>query len=87
LIREQLAAAQSGDQPATDAARTLLRDRLLVGEIKLVPEGRALHAEFALSGAALLVSAGPKGLGNQEEIGSGGVICAVPSVPQSVRVK
>jgi hypothetical protein len=56
-VGEQFEAARRDDQPATEAARQMLRDKALVGgEVKLIPEkGGALYAHFALSSGALLV--------------------------------
>jgi hypothetical protein len=63
-----------------EAARVALRS--LLGTIPVFQEGRSLAARLTMNPIALLRNPGTVLL-----IGSGGVIWAVPSVPQSVRVK
>ncbi len=71
------------DPRAAGKARALLRKRL--STIRLCPgPDKSLWAEFEIYPAALLQRAGATGVGTS---GSGGVICAVPTLPQRVRFK
>jgi hypothetical protein len=75
LYREQIAADLDGDREKTHRARAVLRTTaLLAGEIKLVPEGEALYAEFALQPPLMLAATGTKSFKNQRlrTDGSGG---------------
>lgn len=58
--------------------------RRLVGTVPVFAEGRKLYGRFGLDHAQLM---GSSNLGFIESCGSGGVVWAVPTVPQSVRVK
>ena len=77
--RRQIALGLDGEPRAALKARSILRE-LFGGRIRLVPEPRGgLTAHWNLHTAALL-----QGLG---AYGSGGVMWAVPGVPQSARIK
>jgi len=81
MYRRQVAEGLDGDPRAALKARVFLRD-WFGGEIRLepLPDG-GLMAHWNENAAALLRSAA---LGT---FGSGGVICAVPNTPRSVRLK
>ncbi|HET7221590.1 MAG TPA: hypothetical protein VFI81_00130 [Rhodanobacteraceae bacterium] len=75
LQREQIEAGLDGDREEAERAREVLRNAVLLGgEIKLVPEGRALYAEFALQPPVLLPAVQAIRVGNQgfRTVGSGG---------------
>lgn len=77
--RRQITQGLAGEPRAALKARVLLRE-LFGGEIRLVPDKQGgLVAHWNLHTAALLHGVGT--------VGSGGRIWAVPSVPQSLRVK
>ena len=77
--RRQIALGLEGEPRATLKARSILRE-LFGGEIRLVPEpDGGLAAHWNLHVSALLRQQGSDG--------SGGAICAVPSNPQTARLK
>jgi len=77
--RRQIEQGLDGDPRAALKARVILED-LFGGKVRLVPKpDGSLWAEYALQPAALL-----KGVGTD---GSGGVICAVPTIPHRTRVR
>jgi hypothetical protein len=78
LYRKQIADGLSGDPRAAAKARVLLRQLFDGIRFQPQPDG-GLVARWNLQPAALLKAAGT--------CGSGGRICAVPSMPRSVRVK
>ena len=77
LYREQIAAGLDGDRVEAERAREVLRNVVLLGgEIKLVPEGSTLFAEFSLQPPVMLVAAQVVHAGNHglRTVGSGGRI-------------
>ncbi len=71
------------EQLSCQYPRVILRD--LLGPIQMCPgEDGSLWAEYRARPAALV----KKAVGASAELnGSGGVICAVPTVPQRLRLK
>ena len=64
--REPIEAGLDGDREEGERAREVLRNAVLFGgEIKLVPEDRALYAEFALQPPAMLPTVQAIRVGNQ----------------------
>ena len=80
--RRQVHDGLKGDPRQATKARAILRK--LVGTVRLVPERDGLYAEFYARPAALLQKAVGTGVGT---CGSGGVLCAVPTVRRTVRLK
>jgi site-specific DNA recombinase len=75
--REKIAAGLDGDRDEAERAREVLRNEVLLGgEIELVPEGRALWAEFALLPPVILPEVQAIRVGNQgfRTVGSGGTL-------------
>jgi hypothetical protein len=75
-----LAATLKGS--SIEAARVALR--ALVGSIPIFAEGGRIFGKIGLDPAQLFRSSNPQFI---ESVGSGGRVCAVPSVARSVRVK
>ena len=82
-FRKEIEAGLEGDAVAAARARAAV-SMLIDGEFKLTPdpETGVMVAHFGLNRLPLLRAAGIRGTGS-----SGGVICAVPSLPQSARLK
>jgi hypothetical protein len=78
MFGRKVALGLDGDAAAALKARSILRE-MVGGRIDLKREGEELWAEYSLQPGVLLQVVGNRG--------SGGVIWAVPSMPQAVRLK
>jgi hypothetical protein len=81
--REMINKGLSGSPEETARARVVLRD-LLGGSILLEPTKAGLFAHIGVARSVLVKEAAKPKVGSR---GSGGAMWAVPSVPQSVRLK
>ena len=80
--RRQITLGLDHDPRAAGKERAILRK--LLGPIDLRPgSDKSLWAEYEICPAALLIT----GTAGASTDGSGGVICAVPTLPQRVRIK